>query len=85
MLFAPDNGSMAIRDVVTIMLILYLFQGLSVIHGYVHARLRSRIWLTGMYVTFFLLPHALLLLVSGVGLANACLGRKPEQGTDKQA
>ena len=66
------------------MLILYLYQGLSVIHGYVHARFRSRIWLTGLYVTFFLLPHAILLFVSGVGLVNACLGRKPEQITDKQ-
>ena len=84
LLFAPGNGSTAIRDVVVIMLILYLFQGLSVIHGYVHARLRSKIWLTGLYVTFFLLPHALLLLVSGVGLVNACLGRGPEQSTDKQ-
>lgn len=84
LLVAPADGSMAIRDVVIIMLILYLFQGLSVIHGYVHARLRSRVWLTGMYVLFFLVPYAILLFVTCVGIANACLGRKPEQITNKQ-
>lgn len=84
LLLAPDNAPVLVRDLVILMLILYLYQGLSVIHGYVHARLRSRVWLTGMYVMFFLLPHVILLFVSCVGIVNACTGRMPEQVPDKK-
>ena len=82
LLLAPDNTLIGIRDSVILILILYLYQGLSVIHGFIHARGLSRLWLTGMYVTFFLLPHAILLFVSCVGIVNACLGRRPEQITE---
>lgn len=83
LLLAPDNVSILTRDVVILMLILYLYQGLSVIHGFFHTRAFSRVWLTGMYGTFFLLPHVILLFVSCVGIVNACRGKEPEQVTDK--
>ncbi len=81
LLVTPDHAPVLVRDVVILMLILYLYQGLSVIHGFVHARGLSRVWLTGMYVTFFLLPHVILMFVSCLGIVNACLGRAPVQST----
>lgn len=81
LLVTPDHAPVLVRDVVILMLILYLYQGLSVIHGFVHARGLSRVWLTGMYVTFFLLPHVILMFVSCLGVVNACIGRAPAQST----
>ena len=83
LLLAPDNASIAIRDGVILMLILYLYQGLSVIHGFFFAKAFSRFWLIGMYGAFFLLPHVILLFVSCVGIVNACLGKEQKQITDK--
>ena len=74
LLLAPAATSVAIRDFVILMLVLYLFQGLSAIHGFLYARARSRIWLIGMYGMFFILPHVILLFMSCVGIVNACLG-----------
>ena len=70
LLLMPDNAPVLVRDLVILMLILYLYQGLSVIHGFVHARTLSRVWLTGMYLTFFLLPHVILVFVSCLGIVN---------------
>lgn len=77
LLLAPSATSIAIRDYVMVMLVLYLFQGVSAIHGFLYTRARSRVWLIGMYGMFFVLPHFVLLFVSCVGLVNACLGGKP--------
>lgn len=84
LLLMPDNAPVLVRDLVILMLILYLYQGLSVIHGFVHARTLSRVWLTGMYVTFFLLPHVILMFVSCLGIVNACLSRTPVRITDNK-
>lgn len=84
LLLAPA-ASIAIRDFVIVMLVLYLFQGLSVIHGFLYTRARSRIWLVGLYCMFFVLPHVILLFVSCVGLVNACLGGKPVLINDNNA
>ena len=81
LLLTPDHAPVLVRDLVILMLILYLYQGLSVIHGFVHARGLSRVWLTGMYVTFFLLPHVILMFVSCLGIVNACIGGAPLQST----
>ena len=79
LLLVPGGALMAIRDSVVLMLILYLFQGLSVIHGFMYAKARSRVWLIGIYCMFFVLPHFILLFVSCVGMVNACLGGKVVQ------
>lgn len=82
LLLAPAGAPVLIRDMVILMLILYLFQGLSVVHGFVHRKSLSRIWLPALYLSFFILPHAVLLLVSGAGIVSACLGRT-QQITDQ--
>lgn len=83
LLFTADNGSLVFRDVMVLILILYLYQGLSAVHGFIHIKGLSKLWLVSMYVLFFLVPYALLLFVTCVGIANACLGRQPERGRAK--
>lgn len=83
LLLAPGTASIAIRDSVILILILYLFQGLSVVHGFLYVKARSRVWLTGMYCLLVILPHFILLMVTCVGMANACLGARPVQIDDQ--
>ena len=83
LLLAAENAPVLVRDMVILMLILYLYQGLSVIHGAVHGRPLSRLMLTGLYISFFLLPHAVLMFVSCVGIVNSCIGRAPVRITDE--
>ena len=85
LLLLPGEASMALRDGVILILVLYLFQGLSVIHGFLYTRARSRVWLLGMYGMFFILPRFILLFVSCVGIVNACLGGKPVRIGDNNA
>ena len=78
LLFIGNNMPLALRDVLVIVLILYLYQGLSSIHRYIHNKGFSRIWLIIMYVSFFLSPRIILLIVTGAGITNACLGKTTE-------
>ena len=85
LLLLPLNSLLiGIRDSVILILVLYLFQGLSVVHGFLYTRARSRVWLVGMYATFFILPRFILLFVCCVGIVNACLGGKPVQVGDNK-
>ena len=77
LLLAPGLTSVAIRDCVLLMLVLYLFQGLSAIHGFLYTKARSKVWLIGIYCLFIIQPHFVLLFVSCVGIVNACLDGKP--------
>ena len=73
LLLAYDSVTVAVRDCVIMMLVLYVFQGLSIVHGYVFSFDASRGWLFGLYAMFFVLPQAALLLVTSVGLMYTCI------------
>ncbi len=85
LLLIPGATSMALRDTVILMLVLYLFQGISVIHGFLYTRARSRVWLIVLYGMFFIMPRFILLFVSCAGIVNACLGGKPIRIGDNNA
>ena len=85
LLLIPGAASMALRDTVILMLVLYLFQGISVIHGFLYTRARSRVWLIVLYGLFFIMPRFILLFVSCAGIVNACLGGKPIRIGDNNA
>ena len=85
LLLIPGSASIALRDTVILLLVLYLFQGISVIHGFLYTRARSRVWLIGIYGMFFIMPRFILLFVSCVGIVNACLGGKPVRIGDNKA
>ncbi len=85
LLLIPGAASIALRDTVILMLVLYLFQGISVIHGFLYTRARSRVWLIVIYGLFFIMPRFILLFVSCAGIVNACLGGKPIRIGDNNA
>ena len=85
LLLISNGASIALRDTVILLLVLYLFQGLSVIHGFLYTRARSRVWLIVIYGMFFIMPRFILLFVSCVGIVNACLGGKPVRIGDNNA
>jgi hypothetical protein len=58
-------GSLAL-DILLLLIFLYLFQGLAVIHRTVVSRKMAQGWLIGMYMLLFVVPQSILFL--------ACLG-----------
>ena len=80
LLISASLAPFIFRDILALLLVLYMFQGVSAMHGYIFARGFSRVWLIAMYTLFFLIPHAILLFMSCVGIANACRGGKVAAG-----
>lgn len=61
------------RDLLVILVFLYLFQGVAAVHRTVHQRGWSAGWLAGMYLMLLLLPQ-MVLFIACIGLADAWLG-----------
>ncbi len=59
-------------DLLIVMLLLYLLQGLSVIHNLVYRRGLSVAWLVGLYALLLILPQAVM-LVAGLGFTDTWL------------
>jgi hypothetical protein len=67
------------RDLVVILVFLFLFQGVATVHRTVAARGLSSGWLAGMYVLLLLMPQ-LVLFIAVIGMADSWLGgQKPLQ------
>ena len=56
-------------DLLMVVLLLYLLQGLSVIHNLVHGKGMSVAWLVGLYVLLLVLPQVAM-LVAGLGFTD---------------
>jgi hypothetical protein len=65
-----------LRDLLFVVLLLYLFQGLAAVHRTVAARGLSGLWLVTMYGLLLLLPQ-MALFIACVGLADSWMGRRP--------
>ena len=61
------------RDLLVILVFLYLFQGVAAVHRTVAGRGMSGGWLAGMYVLLLLLPQVAL-FIACVGMADSWLG-----------
>ncbi|MEX2523554.1 MAG: DUF2232 domain-containing protein [Gammaproteobacteria bacterium] len=61
------------RDMLIVLVFMYLFQGLASVHRTVYRRELSQGWLIGMYVLMLLMPQ-MALLVACVGMVDAWLG-----------
>jgi hypothetical protein len=61
------------RDLLVIMVFLYLFQGVAAVHRTIAERGMSGGWLAGMYVLLLLLPQVAL-FIACVGMADSWLG-----------
>ena len=63
MLMAIAIGNVVAFALVTVVLVLYLIQGLSLLHAAVKTRQLSASWLFVFYLVMFFIPHLVLLLV----------------------
>lgn len=77
LLLLRGGAPLFFRDLVAIVLLLYLFQGLATIHRHAHYRRVPKLGLTALYILLILFPLEVSLIVAGTGIANACLGKKP--------
>ncbi len=59
-------------DLLIVVLLLYLLQGLSVIHNLVNCRGLNVAWLVGLYALLLILPQAVM-LVAGLGFTDTWL------------
>jgi len=66
-------AQMLVRDLLFVAVMMYLFQGLAVIHQYVAKRNLSVGWLVALYGLMLLVPPQTVLLVACVGVADTWL------------
>ncbi|MEJ2760611.1 MAG: DUF2232 domain-containing protein [Gammaproteobacteria bacterium] len=64
------------RDLLAVLVFLYLFQGVAAVHRTVSARELSSGWLVGMYVLLLLLPPQTALLIACVGMVDSWMGER---------
>jgi hypothetical protein len=73
-------------EAVLIVVVLYMFQGLAVVHSVVNIRGTSTGWLVGLYLLLFLLPRQVMLMLALTGFTDvwmnlrARVGRRGGQG-----
>lgn len=80
---APQ-GSLAL-DILVLLLFLYFFQGLAMIHRTVAVRKMARGWLVGLYLLLLLLPQAILFLACLGMVDSALMQRLTGKRNDKSA
>ena len=73
LLIQPGSAIFPLRDLMTVLMLLYLFQGLSAAHRIVHAKKLNRGWLVITYC-LLLLPQTILVM-SCFGMAATWLGQ----------
>ncbi|MBI4005895.1 MAG: DUF2232 domain-containing protein [Gammaproteobacteria bacterium] len=66
MVMGKSNPGSPVLDILVLLVFLYLFQGIAMIHRMIAARGMSKAWLVVMYALLFVVPQAILFL--------ACLG-----------
>lgn len=76
------NGSPlqpALRDLVMVLLFMYVFQGLATVHRTVAGRRMSRAWLVVTYSMLLLVPDVIL-FIACIGMADSLLGSLLQSG-----
>jgi hypothetical protein len=63
----------ALRDLVMVLLFMYVFQGLATVHRTVAGKRLSRVWLVVMYGMLLLIPDVIL-FIACIGMADSLLG-----------
>jgi hypothetical protein len=73
-----------LRDILVVIVILYLFQGIASVHRTVKQRALSRKWLVGMYCLLAFLPQIMIILVAWIGMTDSLIGGRKMSGGDKE-
>jgi hypothetical protein len=73
--FENQVFSNIMRDLLVIILILYLFQGIAAVHRIVNSRTLSRNWLIGMYCLLAFLPQIMIIFIAWIGITDSLMNR----------
>lgn len=80
LLIAQELQQSILRDLLVVIVFLYLFQGIATVHRLVNWKKLSSAWLVSMYALLFLLPQ-MALFVACIGMADSWMGKKdPDNG-----
>jgi hypothetical protein len=67
-------------EAVLIIVVLYMLQGLAVVHSVVNTRGASNGWLVGLYLLLFLLPPQVMLLLALTGFTDVWMNLRARAG-----
>jgi hypothetical protein len=67
-------------ELALIVVVLYMLQGLAIVHSVVNARGASIGWLVGLYLLLFLLPPQVILLLALTGLTDVWVNLRARAG-----
>ena len=74
LMFIADSGfSAPMRDLLVVIVMLYMFQGIASIHRIVLNRAMSRSWLVAMYCLLVLLPQLMVIFIAWIGMTDSML------------
>ena len=76
LLLLPGGDTGMVRDLLWLIIILYMFQGISRVHQLVSRRNLSLAWLVTMYVLLVILIPYMIVLVACLGMADSWSGRR---------
>ena len=80
LLWQPGQDSDLVRDLLWLVIVLYLFQGIACVHRLVNRRNLSVAWLVTMYsLLVVLFPH-MLVLIACIGMADSWSGARKIPG-----
>jgi hypothetical protein len=72
---------MPVRDLLWLLIIMYLFQGIASIHRLVRVRELSAAWLVAMYCFLVVLFPHMIVFIACIGMADAWMhGKKAANG-----
>ncbi len=70
--FSGNPGGLA-SDLLIVLVVLFAFQGLALLHHRVHKLKLTRGWMIGLYVLLFVMPHRIGLILAIAGIADTVL------------
>jgi hypothetical protein len=73
-----------IRDLLVVIIVLYLFQGIASVHRTVRQKSLSRNWLVGMYCLLAFLPQVMIILIAWIGMTDSMINRPGLSGGDQE-
>ena len=84
LLLIGEQQQSILRDLLVLIIFLYMFQGLAAVHRVVHRRMLSVTWLGLMYCLLVLLPQ-MILFISCIGMVDSWMkGGRHGDDADKQ-
>ena len=73
-----------LRDLLVVIVVLYLFQGVASVHRTVKSRALSRNWLVGMYCLLAFLPQIMVIFIAWIGMTDSLLRVRTKAHDDNE-